>query len=157
MPYCCRCGKETRDTDTFCGVCGAAQPNVKAPPGDSFNPRTASILCYIPVLGWIPAVIALASQRFRNDKVVRFHAFQGIYLFVIYLIVDWFLGPMLSFSHWPRGGDWHVSFPAMSVAGILKICVWVAWVIMLIKTSKGEQYRLPVLGELADRSVAEQK
>jgi uncharacterized membrane protein len=45
----------------------------------------------------------------------------------------------------------------LSAAAILKACVWIAWIFLLVKTSRGEDYHLPVLGELADRSVAEQK
>jgi uncharacterized membrane protein len=33
----------------------------------------------------------------------------------------------------------------------------VGWIFMLLKASEGVRYRLPLLGELAERSVAEQK
>jgi len=56
-------------------------------PLSGISPRTASILCYIPVVGWIASIIVLAADRFRNDHRVRFHAFQGLYLFVAWLIV----------------------------------------------------------------------
>ncbi len=161
MPYCCRCGKETRDTDAFCGACGAPQPAAPRAAGEGISSRTASMLCYVPVLGWIPAVIALASQRFRQDKVVRFHAFQGIFLFVVYLIIDWFLGPVARVSGLPHAaGAWRVGVPvfsAVAFVALLKLAVFIAWVFMLVKTAKGEQYHLPILGELAERSVAEQK
>ena len=158
MPYCSQCGGQIRDTDVFCGLCGARQPVSAAPASDGISPRTASILCYIPIMGWIPAVIALASRRFRQDTAVRFHAFQGIYLFVVWLIVDWILGPVASVSMW-RGWarSWQTGIPTFTLVGALKAAVMVAWIFMLVKTSKGEQYRLPILGGLAERSVAEQK
>jgi uncharacterized membrane protein len=120
------------------------------------SPRTASILCYIPVVGWIAAVIVLASRQFRRDTTVRFHAFQGIYLFVVWLIVDWILSPMTGFSMM-RG--WHRPWlvPGISLVFILKAVIFFCWIFMLVKVSHGEHYRLPILGELADRSVAEQK
>jgi uncharacterized membrane protein len=31
------------------------------------------------------------------------------------------------------------------------------WVFMLVKTSQNRLYRLPLVGELADRSIAEQR
>jgi hypothetical protein len=64
------------------------------------SPRTASLLCYIPILGWIVAIVVLASARFRDNARVRFHAFQGLYLFVAWLIVDWVLSPMFSIAFW---------------------------------------------------------
>ena len=47
--------------------------------------------------------------------------------------------------------------PWLMVGGLLKAALMVAWIVMLVKTSHGEVYKLPILGELADRSVAEQK
>ncbi len=158
MPYCSQCGGQIRDADVFCGLCGARQPVSAAPAADGISPRTASILCYIPVMGWIPAVIVLASGRFRRDADVRFHAFQGIYLFVVWLIVDWILGPATGFSMWHGWTrHWETGLPAVTLVGAMKAAVFVAWIFMLVKTSKGEHYRLPILGELAERSVAEQK
>jgi len=155
MPYCCQCGKPTKENDVYCGVCGARQA-VSALHPDRFSPRTASILCYIPVVGWIPAIIVLASQRFRHDAVVRFHAFQGIFLFVVWLVLDWALGPMNGFRGWGRGPEAFLG-PWFMIGGLLKATLMVAWIVMLVKTSQGEVYKLPILGELADRSVAEQK
>jgi len=155
MPYCCQCGNGTRDNDLFCGVCGARQAASPAASG-GMSPRTASILCYIPVVGWIPAVIALASRHFRQDVTVRFHAFQGIYLFVVWLIVDWILSPVAGFNlmhGWSR--PWVL--PGLSLVFVLKAVILVTWIFMLVKVSHGEHFRLPILGELADRSVAEQK
>ena len=156
MPYCCQCGGETRDEDVYCGACGTRLPSPTRTGGGRIGPRAASVLCYIPVLGWIPAVIALASQRFRQDVTVRFHAFQGIYLFVAYLLADWVLGPMasLGFLHEAHRG-WMA--PQVMAGSLLKLLIVLIWVFMLVKTSQGELYKLPLLGELADRSVAEQK
>jgi uncharacterized membrane protein len=52
------------------------------------------------------------------------------------------------------------SMPGMAAASVvpklLKVAIVFAWIIMLLKTLQGENYRLPLLGELADRSVSEQ-
>ena len=155
MPYCCQCGNQTRGSDVYCGVCGARQP-VAAPAVAGISPRTAAILCYLPVVGWIPAIIVLASRQFRQDLTVRFHAFQGIYLFVLWLIVDWILGPMAGFRFLP-GSHRLWLLPGLGLVSVLKIFLLGAWIFMLMKVSHGEHFRLPILGELADRSVAEQK
>jgi len=135
---------------------GAAGPPLG--PGSSgeflgeMKPRTAAMLCYIPWFGWLAAILVLASQRFKHDMEIRFHAFQGLYLFVAWLIADWILVPALTFSrsgaHFPMGG---------SLAGIVKLAVMAGWVVMLIKTSKNERFRLPLIGEWAERSVNEQR
>lgn len=104
------------------------------------------MFCYIPLVGWIASIVVLAAERFRDSRETRFHAFQGLYLFVVWLFVDWVFSPVL---HWAQ--------PMKAVSSILKVGVFGAWIFMLVKTSQGENFRLPLLGELADRSVSEQK
>ena len=41
--------------------------------------------------------------------------------------------------------------------GILKAVVMCAWIFMMIKTSHNEDYRLPIFGDLAERSANEQR
>ncbi len=147
--------------DQFCGVCGQRQtpagtgtpgtPGARGPQRDPLSgitSRNASLLCYIPYVGWIAAIIVLASSRFRYDSEVRFNAFQGLYLFVIWLIVDWVISPLLLFPM-------HFGV-RMALPQLLKVAVLGVWIFMLVKVSQGQSYRLPILGELADRSVTEQ-
>jgi len=110
------------------------------------HPRKAAFLCYIPIVGWIMSIVVLAAERFREDKVIRFHAFQGLYLFVLWLFVDWVFGPISAFADATR-----------VIGKLLKITVFGAWIFMIVKTRQGEDFRLPILGELADRSVSEQR
>ena len=152
MPYCSQCGKQVDAADAYCAHCGARQP--VAPPGSrgpqgpvdpfgSITPRTATILCYIPGLGWIASIVVLASERFRNNQVVRFHAFQGLYLFVAWLIEDWVLKPIFS------------DIPHVHVNGIIQAVLLGVSIFMIIKASHEEAYALPIIGELAQKSVTE--
>ena len=155
MPYCCQCGQKVGGQDAYCGVCGARQPDsaASAPPIDymhGISPRAASLLCYIPILGWIVSIVVLASSRFREDNRVRFHAFQGLYLFVTWLLVDWVFGPMFGFAF--AGPPFHNLF-----SGLLKALIFGAWIFMLVKTAQDETYKLPILGDLAEKSVSEQR
>ncbi len=112
--------------------------------------RNAAVLCYIPMVGWIAAIVVLASDRFRHDTQVRFHAFQGLYLFVAWLLVQWVVSPAL----YVAGG--FSSFHRLA-SSILHLMIFIAWIVMIVKVSHNENYRLPVVGELADRSVSEQR
>jgi uncharacterized membrane protein len=113
------------------------------------SPRTASVLCYIPFVGWIASIVVLASPRFQRDPTVRFHAFQGLYIFVAWLIVDWVISPMFRMMPTPH-------FPRV-IGGLAHLTVIAAWIVMIVKTSQDQFFRLPIVGELADRSVAEQR
>jgi uncharacterized membrane protein len=159
MAFCTQCGNRVNATDTFCAKCGARQAvgtGASRPfHGNAFlsdiTPRAASMLCYIPVVGWIPSIFVLAADRFQKDRTVRFHAFQGLYLFVVWLIVDWVVSPIVSFG--PHSGF----NEAKMIRSVLHLAVFGAWIFMLIKTSQSQMYRLPIVGELADRSVSEQR
>jgi uncharacterized membrane protein len=160
MPFCSQCGNQVKDTDAFCRRCGVQQP-IEAPAagagpvpprpmpplsGDvlaGIQPRTASILSYVPYIGWIAAIIVLASDRFRHDKVVRFHGFQGLYLFVAYLLEDQVMRHV--FNH----------IPGMHLDGLIHLALFGASVFMMVKASHDEAYALPLFGELAQKSVAE--
>src|ERR1017187_9597106 len=85
MPFGSQCGNQVGSA-FYCSRCGARQPVAgTAPPHTAvvrdiltaINPRTASILCYIPGIGWIASIIVLASGRFRHDRIVRFHGFRS--------------------------------------------------------------------------------
>jgi len=155
MPFCSQCGNQVSTADVFCSRCGAHQPVSAAPPPpppgpadplSGITPRTASILCYVPAIGWIAAIIVLASQKFRQDRAVRFHAFQGLYLFVAWLMADWVLRPLLFFEWQP-----HV----MGLDTIVKAILLAMSIFMIVKASHEEAYSLPLFGELAQRSIAE--
>src|SRR4051812_33759130 len=100
MPFCSTCGNAVGPADAYCARCGAGQPAASHAPDplrrglDSLNPKTASVLCYVPWVGWVAAIVVLASARFRHNRPVRFHAFQGLYLFVAVLISDQVIRPM---------------------------------------------------------------
>lgn len=147
MPYCSSCGNLVDARDAFCARCGTRQPNL--PVQQDFlagiSSRTASILCYIPTLGWIAAVIVLATRKFRNDRAVRFHAFQGLYLFGLWLSIQWVIKPLFH----------DVPDPFIHIERLLEGVIMGVWIFMMIKASHEETYSLPVIGELAQKSAAE--
>jgi len=146
MPFCSSCGNQLTEQYLFCRHCGTRQPvSAAGRAGEGISPRTAALLCYIPFVGWIAAIVVLAAERFRTDRTVRFHAFQGLYLFVAWLIVHWVLSPIPVFR-WTRGFHLH-DMVELAVVGVS--------VFMMIKVSQGQDVSLPVLGELAHKSVAE--
>lgn len=157
MPFCSQCGNQVTAADLYCGRCGARQPGAgtggpapAAPPprpsGDplaSIDGRTASVLCYIPGIGWIMSIIVLASERFRRDRAVRFHGFQSLYLFVAWLIEEQVIGPMF------RRGDLR---PMHNLLQALLIGVSI---FMMVKAAHRVQYSLPLLGDLAQKSMSD--
>jgi uncharacterized membrane protein len=153
MAFCPQCGSAVGDRDQFCGKCGARQPTSTVSDfWSSLSPRNVALLCYIPWIGWIASIVVLASERFRADRRIRFHAFQGLYLFVAWLMVEWVVSPFVGI---PGAG---LGIPVLRlIPRLLQVVVLGAWIFMLVKVTQDQDYRLPLLGELADRSVSEQR
>jgi uncharacterized membrane protein len=152
MPFCSQCGKQVGEA-LYCSQCGSRQPVAGAPPPPGqpprdllagLNPRAASILCYIPGIGWIASIIVLASDRFRHNRLVRFHGFQGLYLFVAWLLDDQVLRPLLG------------RIPGFHLHSIVQAILLGMSIFMMVKASHEEAYPLPLFGELAQKSVAEE-
>ena len=151
MPFCSQCGNQV-GTALYCAQCGAKQPveGSAAPtatpdrdPLSGLNPRAASILCYVPGIGWIASIIVLASDRFRHNREVRFHGFQGLYLFVAWLLDDQVLRPLLQ----------HI--PGFHLHSLIQAILLGMSIFMMVKASHNEAYPLPLFGQLAQKSVAE--
>jgi uncharacterized membrane protein len=145
LPFCTQCGTSLGERDYFCGQCGARQPLAGTPreyrPGSErsgISPRAASMLCYLPFVGWIAALFVLGSRRFQKESDVRFHAFQGLYLVVGWLLIDW--APWMPWRFFP-------------LRTILKLALVLVSIFMMLKASREERYALPLLGELAERSL----
>ncbi|MBK7930815.1 MAG: hypothetical protein IPJ98_26050 [Bryobacterales bacterium] len=157
MPFCTQCGSQVTPADTYCHQCGSQQPDAApgAPPPrpsgsqnnftDTIDDRTWKTLCYMPGLGWLASVFVLAADRFTRDRTARFHAFQGLYLFVAWLVIDWGLGPAFQFGRSSR----------LDVEGLVKLALFGVGIFMMIKTWHGQIFRLPIFSELADRSLAD--
>ena len=166
MAFCPQCGTAVGDRDPYCSKCGARQPGVHSAYAASGPPpipgageflgglsnRSASLLCYIPMIGWIAAIVVLASEHYRHEAQVRFHAFQGLYLFVAWLLVEWVVSPVLRFSDHGYGPSWH-----HLVQAAVQLAIFGAWILMIVKVAQGEDYHLPIVGDLAERSVSEQR
>ena len=159
MPYCVQCGQTVGTADRFCAKCGTPQSGgASSAPGkvhdfwSNISHRNAAVLCYIPWVGWIAAIAVLASDRFRTERRLRFHAFQGLYLFAAWLMVEWVLAPMLAFPVSTIGFPFY-----RTISQLLHLAILGAWIFMLIKVSHDQDYHLPVIGDLADRSVSEQR
>ena len=71
---------------------------------------------------------------------MRFHAFQGLYLFVAWLLNEWVLRSII-----------RAPFHHVVQAVLLGMSIF-----MMVKAAHNEAYRLPLFGELADKSMAEQ-
>ncbi len=93
----------------------------------------AGLLCY--VLGWVSGIIFLLIER--ENKLVRFHAFQSIITSGILTIASLVLGfiPIIgAFFSW-----------------IIGIVALILWIVLMVKAYQGTRYKLPWAGDQAEK------
>ena len=160
MAFCSKCGGQLNAGSSFCPACGApvAEP-VTPPPGVSAVPvnsalvpasagltnNVAGMLCYI--LGIITGVIFLVLEPYKNNRFVRFHAFQSIFFWVACTAV-WIVWRELFFS----GGLLMLGFWGLTFV-LLRLAMFVGWIFLMIKAYNNEEFRLPIIGDLAAKQA----
>lgn len=99
------------------------------------NENVAGLLCYLA--GWITGLIFLLIEK--ENRFVRFHAMQSIITFgglTVLVIILSFI-PMLGWI-------------LLSVVWILEL---VLWILLMIKAYQGEMFKLPIIGDLAEKNI----
>jgi len=111
--------------------------------------NVAACLSYL--VGWITGLIFLVIEPYKNDKFVRFHAFQSIFLsiavFAIWIGVV-ILSTIVGFI--TRGLGFFLMGPLMM---IIWLGVIVAVVICMIKAYGNQQFKLPIIGDMAAKQA----
>jgi len=104
--------------------------------------NTAGMLAYITI---IPAIIFLVMEPYNKNKFVRFHAWQNIF-FCIALSVLWvglIIIGMIPIIGWLTLILW----PLIGIAGLI------VWILLLVKANKGEKWKLPMIGDIAEKQA----
>jgi len=111
--------------------------------------NVAGLLTYI--LGFITGIIFLVIEPYKNDKFVRFHAFQSIF-FNVALVVFWIAYTILtSILGFVSLGILAV---VMGLVGVLiSLAILAYWIFLMYKAYNNELYRIPFIGDLAAKQV----
>lgn len=95
----------------------------------------AGALCYL--LGWLTGIIFFIFEK--DNKFVKFHAMQSIVTFLPLHVLIWIL-LIIPFFGWILGG----------LLGLLSL---ILWIVLMIKAYQGEKFKLPVVGDIAEKHV----
>ncbi|HTZ89209.1 MAG TPA: zinc-ribbon domain-containing protein [Alloacidobacterium sp.] len=168
---CPSCHNEVAPQATFCGFCGA--PIAAAPAGGAVPPagytpvagsvyaapatpgapaagglseNAAAAIAYITI---IPAIIFLVLEPYNRMRLVRFHAVQSIALavawFVIWICVS-IVHTMLHFIPF-------LYLLLVLVDLAISVGFFIAWLLCILKASKGEYFKLPIIGDFAEKQA----
>jgi uncharacterized membrane protein len=115
----------------------------------------AGVLCYL--IFWITGIIFLILEK--KNKTVRFHALQSILTFIPLWIIAWIIGwlgaPKWTYGYGPYGiGGFDAGIPALSyLSWIIWIISIILWLILMLKTYQGEKFKLPIIGDIAEKNA----
>ena len=99
------------------------------------KPNVAALLSYLA--GILTGIIFFLLEK--ENKFVRFHAMQSIMTFGFFFVLNIVLGfvPVVGWSLIP-------------LVGIVQLIVWI---ILMVKAYNGEHFKLPIVGDLAQKNV----
>ncbi|HET7435500.1 MAG TPA: DUF4870 domain-containing protein [Thermoanaerobaculia bacterium] len=116
------------------------------PPGGSSGDRTLwVVLSYLGILSLIPYL----AKKDDPDQEIRWHARNGLALFLVELIV-WIVLFVLSFVL-PRGMGMGCGVSAIQCVASLGFLV--ISIICIVKAVGGQRYRIPVITDFAEKSL----
>jgi uncharacterized membrane protein len=108
------------------------------------DPRLAAVLSY--TAWWVSGLVFLFIEQ--QHRGVRFHAAQSLVLFGGFSVVIAVLSML-------NVGMLIVSASAFQAARMMVSAVWIAavvlWLVLMIRTLKGDTWRVPLVAEMADR------
>src|SRR6266853_4994416 len=172
MAFCTNCGAEVQGR--FCAKCGAPAPDSPGAPSSAAPPppsppdpppyssagptptlsaagldeNLACALCY--VLGLLTGVLFLVLAPYNQNRLIRFHAFQSIFLNIAWIAV-YIVISIVSV----------VLLPIPVLGFILSVLLHLAaglgafilWLMLMYKAYNKERWVLPFVGPLAEKQA----
>lgn len=154
MPrFCSSCGAPMAEGAVTCSSCGtraaqsvgggtAAAPATATPSTGGLTDNVAGMLAYVTI---IPSIIFLVMEPYNRNRFVRFHSFQNIFFFVACVA----LGIVLSII----GAVPFVGLLTIFIGPLIGLGLLVVWVILLLKAYQGQMFKLPFIGDLAEKQA----
>lgn len=145
MAFCSACGAQIPEGSTTCSACSrpVAGAAVAQPAGGGMADNVAGMLAYITI---IPAIVFLVTAPYNRSRFIRFHSFQCIF-YCVALIAIWIALTIFAF---------------VPVIGLIMLpvhlLIWlgsiVLWVILLLKANQGQMFKLPIIGDMAEKQAS---
>lgn len=149
MAFCPSCGASVEGR--FCAKCGSAvgggapagaAPGVGPGAATGMAENVACALCY--VLGLVTGILFLVLAPYNQNKTIRFHAFQSIFMHVsligIYIVLGFLVRMMLGFL-------------GVMIFPLIGLGAFVLWVYLILSAYQGKTVVLPVIGEFAKQQA----
>ncbi len=128
-----------------------ARPIYDQPPFTVASPysdgRIAATLCY--TFGWLSGLLFLLYGA--QKPLVRFHALQSLIFFGGINLIDVGLIRMIFATHYYYMGQlWFLFFFLFM---LLNFVAFVGWIVVMVQTAQGTFYKLPLVGNILEKSI----
>jgi uncharacterized membrane protein len=132
-------------------MAAGASPAGAPPPGPGPQPapaaagmtdNVASALCY--VLGLITGILFLVLAPYNQNKAIRFHAFQSIFLSIAWFVVLFVFNIVVATLH---------MFFLVFLSPLIGLAFFVLWIYMIVSAYQGKTVVLPVIGPFAQQQA----
>ena len=98
------------------------------------EPKVAGLLCYL--LGFITGIIFLVIEK--ENRFVRFHAMQSIITFGALFVLQVLVTTLIFM---------------IFLLPLINIVCLILWVVLMVKAYQGEMFKLPVVGDIAEKKI----
>lgn len=89
------------------------------------------------LLWFITGIIILIAEK--HSRFVRFHAMQSIITFGGFVLLYWFIDFLQVFDF---------------LRPVLNLSALILWVLLLVKSYQGQYFKLPYIGDLAEKQLS---
>ncbi len=107
----------------------------------SMDPKTAAGLSYLGI--WVTGLIFFLLEK--QNRFVRFHAMQSILFFGGLVVLSIVLGIAIDFS------PGLLSLGLVCLNSLVGLVGFVAWIVLMINAFQGKYFKLPVVGDYAEK------
>lgn len=149
MPrFCSSCGAPMAEGAVTCSACGtstgqpvgggtAAAPPSTAVSAGGLQDNIAGMLAYIT---FIPAIIFLMLEPYNRNRFIRFHAFQCLFLTIALVVIHVAL--------------FFIPIVGWAISMLVSLGAFILWIVCLIKANQGQMFKLPIIGDMAEKQAA---
>jgi len=100
----------------------------------------------IAYITMIPAIVFLIIEPFKRSAYVRFHAWQSIFFFVAWAVIDILIGVVQNLVP-------STVFLTLTVLQLAGLAIFVVWIFVFVSAFNGKLIKLPVIGAMAEKQA----
>ena len=115
---------------------------MSGPTSTGVDARLSAILCYAG--WWVTGLVFLFAER--RDATVRFHAAQSLIVFGVLSVVLTLCGSASAVAFFMAASAFQL---LQAIGNALWFGAVLLWLVLLVRTWRGETWRVPIAGDLA--------